>query len=58
MHKYSTEFLRKTIELWQKYSNEPISLEGAQEIADNMIEFFSCLIELDNKYNGPADNNK
>lgn len=47
---YSRKFLEKTIEIWQPYSSEPLSMEDAEEIADNMGEFFEFLIYLDKKY--------
>lgn len=42
--KYNRKFLEKTIEVWQPYSSEPLSMEDAEEIADNMGEFFEYLI--------------
>jgi hypothetical protein len=50
MLNYSKEFLEKTIKLWQPYSPLPLSVENAQEIAENMANLFKLLIELDKKY--------
>lgn len=49
-NKYSKEFLEKTIKIWQPYYAEPLTLEDAKEITENMVELFKFLIELDKKY--------
>jgi flagellin-specific chaperone FliS len=46
MAKYPKEYLEKTIKLWQPYCPEPLSLEDAQEIADNVIGLYSYLLQL------------
>lgn len=48
---YSKEFLEKTIKVWQPYSNEPLTLEDAREMSENMVNFFKLLMETDKKYN-------
>ncbi len=48
--KYTIKFLEKTIEIWQPYSSEPLTMECAAEIADNVGGLFEFLIELDEKY--------
>lgn len=48
--RYSRKFLEKTIEIWQPYSSEPLSMEDAEEIADNMGGLIEFLIYLDEKY--------
>ena len=50
MEKFSQNFIQKTIEVWQPYSEAPLSLEDAREIAENMTGLFSFLIELERKY--------
>jgi len=47
---YSEDFLKKTIQAWQRHSPEPLTIEDAREIADNMAELFIYLNELDKKY--------
>ncbi|MEW5816239.1 MAG: hypothetical protein AB1798_12690 [Spirochaetota bacterium] len=47
---FDKEFLEKTIKVWQPYSPIPLSLEDAREIAENMTDLFSFLIELEKKY--------
>jgi hypothetical protein len=50
MSEYSREFLERTVEVWQRYSSSKLTLEDAREIAENMVELFSLLMELDRKY--------
>lgn len=47
---YSEQLLKHTIEVWQSYSPEPLSLDDAQEIIDNTIRLYSYLFELKQKY--------
>ena len=56
MASYSKEFLERTINIWQPYSKELLTLEDAREIATNAANLFEYLIELDNKY--PSDGEK
>lgn len=44
MNKYSKEFLKKTIQIWQPYSPIPLSLNNAREISENMTALFNFLI--------------
>ena len=46
MAKYSKQFLEKTIAVWQPYSPDPLTIEDAQEIADNILGLYSYLIEV------------
>ncbi|GAX60917.1 helicase [Candidatus Scalindua japonica] len=46
---YSKEFLEKTVHLWERYYQSPLTLEDAREIADNMIGLFSFISELEQK---------
>lgn len=48
--KHSEEFLEKTIEVWQPYSDVTLTNEDAKEITKNMVQLFEFLIELDKKY--------
>lgn len=50
MPEYSEDFLKKTIEAWQPYSEAPLTLEDAREIMDNMVSLYSFLFELEQKY--------
>lgn len=58
MNKYSVEFLQKTIELWQKLCNCPLTMEDAREITENMTALFKFLDELDRKYFKEEKNGK
>ena len=51
MAKYPKEYLEMTIRLWQPYSPETLTLDDAQEIADNVIGLYSYLLELKRKSN-------
>jgi len=50
--KCSKEFLDKTIETWQPYFPDPLSLKDAREIIDNMTALFNFLIKHDRKSDG------
>lgn len=50
MNDFSQEFLKKTIEVWQPYYSKILTLEDAREIAVNMVDLFSFLHELEQKY--------
>jgi hypothetical protein len=50
MEKYSKKFIKETIEVWQPYSDVPLSSNDAREISENMINLFNFLIKVDNKY--------
>jgi hypothetical protein len=39
------DFLEHTIEVWQPYSDRPLSREDAREIAHNVMGFVSVLRE-------------
>lgn len=54
--KYSTEFLNKTIKVWQPFSPTLLSLNDAREISENMINLFNFLIKVDNKYDKERGN--
>jgi hypothetical protein len=49
--KYSKEFLNKTIQVWQPYSNIPLSSKDALEITENMTALFNFLIKSEKKSN-------
>jgi len=55
MAHYSQEFLEKTIKIWQPYSPAPLSLEEAKEIANNVVELYTFLTELEQKYGKKED---
>lgn len=40
---YSKEFLEKTIKVWRPYSKEPLTLEAARRIAENMVSLAKFL---------------
>lgn len=50
MADYSEQFLQETIQVWQPHNSEPLSLENAQEIVDNILNLYSYLNELNEKY--------
>ncbi len=52
MAKYSVEYLQKTIRLFQPHSEAPLTLEDAQQLADNALELFEYLLELKQKREG------
>jgi hypothetical protein len=45
--KSNIAFLQQTIDVWQSYSKEKLSLEDAQEIIENVTGFFKLLIRWD-----------
>jgi hypothetical protein len=47
--KYSKEFLNKTIEVWQPFSEVPITSRDALEITENMTALFNFLIASEKK---------
>jgi len=47
--KYSKDFLERTIEVWQPYFPDPLSLKDAREIIDNMTALFNFLIQHEKK---------
>jgi len=47
--KYSKDFLDRTIEVWQPYFPDPLSLKDAREIIDNMTALFNFLIQHEKK---------
>ena len=51
MSNFSEDFLKYTIQVWQKYCDFPLTLEDAREISENMTNLLTLLIELDEKYN-------
>lgn len=50
MDKYSKEFLKSTIQIWQPYSSTPLSLNDAREITENMTALFNFLITHDKEH--------
>jgi len=47
--KYSKDFLKRTIEVWQPYFPVPLTLGDAREITDNMTALFNFLIAHEDK---------
>ena len=47
MAEYSKEFLDYTIKVWQPYSEDPLTLDDAQEIAENMANLCIFLMDLE-----------
>jgi len=58
MKKYSKNFIKDTIEVWQPYSNITLSPTDAIEIAENMISLFNFLITEDKKSETKGINKK
>jgi len=50
MNGFSKELLEKTIEVWQKHSPYPLTLDDAREIVQNTVALFDLLEELEEKY--------
>ena len=49
--KYSKGFLNKTIQIWQPFSDIPLSSREAIEIIENMTALFNFLIASEKKSN-------
>ena len=49
--KYSKEFLKDTIQVWQPYSDVPLSSRDTLEIIENMTALFNFLIASEKKSN-------
>ena len=47
--KYSKEFLNKTIQVWQPYSDIPLLSNDAIEITENITALFNFLITEEKK---------
>ena len=56
MFKYSKEFLKSTIKVWQPYSPTPLSLDDAREITENMTALFNFLIASESQSNDKSIN--
>jgi hypothetical protein len=56
--KLSTEFLNKTIQVWQLYCPAPLSLNDAREITENMTALFNFLIASEKKSQDKSINKK
>ena len=52
--KYSLKFLQKTIEVWQSFSNVPLSSNDAIEITENLTALFNILITEDKRCNNKS----
>ena len=46
---YSKEFIQKTIDVWQPYSEEKLTEADAIEIAENMANLCTFLMDLELK---------
>ncbi len=49
MEKYSKEFINKTIQIWQPYSDIPLLSNDAIEITENITALFNFLITEEKK---------
>jgi hypothetical protein len=54
MDKYSKEFLKSTIQIWQPFSDVPLSPNDAIEITENLTALFNILITEDKKRNNKS----
>jgi hypothetical protein len=54
--KFSLKFLQKTIQIWQPYSDVPLSSKDAIEITENITALFNFLITEENKDNSKSIN--
>lgn len=50
MAKYPQDYLEKTIRLFQPHFEEPLTLDDAQEIADNALDLYAYLLELKERH--------
>ena len=41
---FDETFLNETIRVWQPYSQDPLTVEDAREIAENTVGFYGTLI--------------
>ena len=48
MAKYPQDYLEKTIHLFQSNGEAPLTVEDAQEIADNVLNLYEYLLERKN----------
>lgn len=51
MEKYSNNFIKETIKVWQPFSDTLLSPDDAIEITENMTALFNFLITEDKKSN-------
>ncbi len=42
-------FLKRTLEEWQPCAKEPLTLQDAQEIADNVAGLFQVLLRIERR---------
>ena len=49
-HKYSKDFLDRTIQAWQRDYKEPLTYQDAEEITDNLVGFFKILLRWDEEF--------
>ena len=49
-HKYSKDFLDRTIQAWQRDYKEPLTYQDAEEITDNLTGFFKILLRWDEEF--------
>lgn len=54
MEKYSKNFIKETIEVWQPFSDVPLSSNDAIEITENLTALFNILITEDKKRNNKS----
>lgn len=47
-------FLKRTIDEWQPCAKEPLTLQDAQEICDNMVGLFQVLVRIERRIQQPA----
>ena len=52
--RYSKEFLKSTIQIWQPFSDVPLSSNDAIEITENLTALFNILIIEDKKRNNKS----
>lgn len=54
MEKYSKNFIKETIEVWQPFGDVPLSPNDAIEITENLTALFNILITEDKKRNNKS----
>jgi len=54
METYTKDFINKTIQIWQPYSDVPLSSNDAIEITGNITALFNFLITEEKKSQGKS----
>lgn len=58
MNEKDSDLISRTIEVWQPYSDKPLTEEDAREIIRNISGFFDILASWDKKSKDPEQSKK